>query len=259
MTPRSSVSASSTGPSGLVSPLETSCTGHRAYRGENRVRRLQRAVPEAVRCVEQDGQFGGVRTRTAFVTLTYRPGVDWSPRHISQLQNRYRSWLQSRGQKIRSVWVLELTKAGVPHYHLILVLPRGLTPPKPDKQGWWPHGLTRVEWARNATGYLAKYASKAEKDFAFPRGARLYGARGCGRFLPRYRHHMRPRWLRRLVVEGQSIRRAPGGRFVDLETGETWRSPYMLVARCSRWTWVEFAERSTEAMTVRVVPWERPA
>jgi len=187
---------------------------------------------------------GGHRTRTGFVTLTYRPGVEWSPRHISELQRHYANWLARRGHVLRSVWVLELTKAGVPHYHLIMVLPRGLTPPKPDKQGWWPHGLTRVEWARNATGYLAKYASKASGEFKFPKGARLYGVRGTGAYRPQFRHFMRPRWQRRQFTQDDTLRRVPGGWFLHVQTGQLLQSPYVLVARCPRWSWVEFAPRS---------------
>jgi hypothetical protein len=231
------------GRSGLVISEETSDTRHRAYRGENRIRRMRRAIPEAVRSVTLDAQIGGIRTRAAFVTLTYRDGAEWSPRHVSELQKRYAHWLARRGHRLRSVWVLELTKAGVPHYHLIMMLPRGLTPPKPDKQGWWPHGLTRVEWARNATGYLAKYASKGQADFAFPRGARLYGVRGLGRLRPSFRHHMRPRWQRRAFTASDTLRRVPGGYWCHAETGELLQSPYELVARCPRWTWVEFRLR----------------
>lgn len=231
------------GVSGLVRSKQTSAPSHRSLRGENRIRRLRRAIPEAVRCTESAAQQGGNRTRTGFVTLTYRPGVEWSPRHVSQLQEHYRKWLKRRGHVLRSVWVLELTQAGIPHYHLILVLPRGLTPPMPDKQGWWPHGCTRVEWAKNATGYLAKYASKASADFKFPKGARLYGVRGTGSLRPQFRHYMRPRWQRRQFTQADTLRRVPGGFFLHVQTGELLQSPYELVARCPRWTWVEFRLR----------------
>jgi hypothetical protein len=216
---------------------------------------MRRAIPEAVRCTETAAQYGGHRIRTAFVTLTYGPGVEWSPRHVSELQNHYAAWLARRGHVLRSVWVLELTQAGVPHYHLIMALPRGLTPPMPDKQGWWPHGLTRVEWAQNATGYLAKYASKASAQFSFPKGARLYGVRGTGVFRPQFRHHMRPRWQRLLFTQADTLRRLPGGWFLHVQTGELLQSPYVLVARCSRWTWVEFGPRPPpeRSEVVRVV------
>ena len=40
--------------------------------------------------------------------------------------------------------------------------------------------MTRVEWAKNAVGYIAKYASKATPDsmVAVPKGARTHGVGG---------------------------------------------------------------------------------
>jgi hypothetical protein len=190
---------------------------------------------------------GGFRVRQAMVTLTYRPGVEWQARHVSELQEHYRKWLARRGEVLRAFWVLEQTKAGVPHYHVVLWLRHGLTPPKPDKQGWWKHGCTRVEWARNPTGYLVKYASKANTATEFPEGARLYGVRGLGEFRACFRHQMRPFWLQERVGMVDRVTRAPGGGWVNHTTGEVLQSPWVLVARCRSWRWVEFAPRGPVA------------
>jgi len=251
MTPRSSgsadeelpVHARSACPAGLVSSYTTSTTRIRSYRGERRLRRLQRAIPLAARNVNAAAHLGGFRPNTALVTLTYRPGVAWEPRHVTQCQEAISEYLRRRGLTFRGIWVLELTKAGIPHYHLIIWLPKGLTLPKPDKRGWWKHGLTRIEWARNATGYLVKYASKGSGGLKFPHGARLFGVRGLGIFTAHYRHCMRPFWLQEVVSQSQRIQRRPGGFYVDRDTGETWRSPWQIVARCPKWSWVEFAPR----------------
>ena len=97
---------------------------------------------------------------------------------FSELLKRIRHWLQRRSVRFCYVWVAELQQRGALHYHILVWLPFGLTLPKPDKQGWWPHGSTRIEWARHPIGYLVKYASKFDIKCGLPKGARLHGAGG---------------------------------------------------------------------------------
>jgi hypothetical protein len=231
---------------GLVSSYKTSdpqTAPTRVYRGENRLRRLKKALPEAAHHLTAECEMGGFRARVAFVTLTYRPEVQYSPRHVSQLQKCYRRWLEHRGHVYRGLWVMETTKKGKPHYHLVMWLPRGLTPPKPDKQGWWPHGMTQVAWSTNPIGYCVKYASKGNTG-PIPLHARLYGICGLRRMRQSFRHRMRPYWLRELVDQADRIIRAPGGGWVNPDTGELHRSPYVITRRCKNWSWIEFALRS---------------
>ena len=95
------------------------------------------------------------------VTLTYREDVEWSPRQVSGYLKCVREWARRKDIFIHYVWVLELTKRGRPHYHVLFWLPKGVSMPKADKQGWWKHGMTRSEWAHSPVGYLCKYTSKA--------------------------------------------------------------------------------------------------
>ena len=127
---------------------------------QTRMRRMKTGVITAARLIEQERQRGGFRERCVFVTLTYRPGAVWSPSDVRDYVQRVRSWLERRGESARYVWTVETTKAGVPHYHLLVWLRLGLTLPFADKRGWWPHGMSNQVWARNAVGYIAKYASK---------------------------------------------------------------------------------------------------
>lgn len=171
------------------------------------------------------------REQTIMVTLTYRGLDDWKPEHLKAAVNSYRKWCNRRGVACRYVWVAELQERGAIHYHLIAWLPRAISMPKWDKRGWWPHGMTRTERARNAVPYLLKYLSKdASKSFGgFPRGARLYGVGGLDASLRRARS-----WLNRpSFVQGNSSiddrwRRAAGGGWVDLE-GCIWPSEYRMV------------------------------
>jgi hypothetical protein len=167
---------------------------------------------------------GGHRGRWAFVTLTYRPGVDWQARHVTELCKHVRHWLERRGHRARYEWVAELTKAGAVHYHLIVWVPNGLTLPKPDKQRWWPHGLTRIETARRPVGYLAKYVSKSSDANSFPRGLRLHGRGGLddeGRRVVAW--WLLPRYVREFAdLFAERIRRARGGGWISRDTGQWW-------------------------------------
>jgi hypothetical protein len=137
---------------------------------------------------------------------------------------------------------METTKKGKPHYHLVMWLPRGVIPPLPDEQGWWPHGLTQAAWSTNPIGYCVKYASKGNTG-PIPPHARLYGICGLRRMRQSFRHRMRPYWLRELVDQADRIIRASGGGWMNPDTGELHRSPYVITSRCKNWSWIEFAKR----------------
>lgn len=192
-----------------------------------RLSRMRRLVLGAADHIQAAATHGGKRCKPAMVTLTYRPDADWRPRQISALMQRIRDYLARRGAKLRAIWVLELHRSGRPHYHVLIWLPKGVTLPKPDKQGWWPHGHTRIEWARRAVAYLSKYTSKGNIDPAeLPRGARVYGIYGAPLRLDWYRA---PAWLRQIARVGQTIRRELGGWWGVEELAHAWRSPWRLV------------------------------
>lgn len=163
------------------------------------------------------------------VTLTYADKDAWQPSHVRAFLDHCRKWASRRGFELRYVWVAELQKRGAMHYHCLLWLPKGMSMPKPDKQGWWSHGMTKIEWARNAVGYMAKYASKGQGNHAFPKGARIHGAGGLtGQQLQEHRYWKRPGWLREQTDIEQPVRRVRGG-WIDLDTGQHYESPYEVI------------------------------
>lgn len=224
-------------PAGLVlsETSETQDDWHTVDSSASRLKRMKNAVITSGRLHDEGTKMLGFRPwKAAMITLTYRDDVEWSPRHISNLLDCTRKWLKRRGQKnFRYVWVLELTKRGRPHYHLVMWLPKGLTLPKPDKQGWWPHGMTKIEWARKPVGYLAKYASKGQqfddqgKLMPMPDGARIYGVGGLR---PDQRDEktwwLSPAWVRDTWTIQDRPRRAIGGGFMALSTGDWRPSPF---------------------------------
>lgn len=212
-----------------------------------RLRRLRRAVLTAARLHDFE-LLDGCRHKPAMLTLTYREVGAWNPRHISDLLRLVRQWLGRRGVRFRYVWVAELQQRGALHYHALIWLPRGLTLPKPDKQGWWPHGSTRIEWARQPAGYLVKYASKLDSKVGtgFPPGARLHGHGGLedfGRSVAQWFNL--PAWAREVCdLAGRAVRRKGVG-LVDRQSGICLPSPWGVsispagtVTATRRWSYI---------------------
>ena len=195
-----------------------------------RLQRASKTVFTIARIIQDDLTHSGVRFRAAMCTLTYQPGVAWEPKHISALTNSMSKYAKrNRFPLFSYVWVLELMKSGAPHYHLLLWLPRGLTLPKPDKQGWWPHGSTRIEWAYRPVGYMAKYASKmATKTVSLPPNARICG---YGGLTASQKHELSwfraPAWLRQLVPQGHHIKRQAEGWWLDATSNIRYLTPYL--------------------------------
>ena len=194
-----------------------------------RLKRLQKSVRESAEVIQESLQNARVKYKAHMVTLTYRDDVDWSPRQVSNYLKCVREWARRKAIFLHYVWVLELTKRGRPHYHVLFWLPRGISMPKADKQGWWRHGMTNTVPARSPVGYLCKYTSKGI-DFdswgKLPRGGRLYGHGG---YTPKMRMtrawRVAPAWVRELIDEMDGVRRV-GCYWVNRVSGMGIRSPF---------------------------------
>ena len=194
-----------------------------------RLKRLQKSVRESAEVIQESLQNARVKYKAHMVTLTYRDDVDWSPRQVSNYLKCVREWARRKAIFLHYVWVLELTKRGRPHYHVLFWLPRGISMPKADKQGWWRHGMTNTVPARSPVGYLCKYTSKGI-DFdswgKLPRGGRLYGHGG---FTPSMRitrvWRLAPSWVRELIDEVDGVRKV-GCYWVNRVSGMGIRSPF---------------------------------
>lgn len=170
-----------------------------------RPQRLRDVVREAAKHYEDECGLDDLRRgrpgfRKLFITLTYAANSKGNPRDVSECLKRMRQWAARIGVQVRYVWVAEVQKRGALHYHLLLWLPRHLHLPKLDRRGWWRHGMTKVETARNPVGYLCKYASKCRpEDVAkLRKGTRLYGyGGGWAPWREALREKLRQRWIRR--------------------------------------------------------------
>ena len=79
------------------------------------------------------------------VTLTYAELDAWEPLHLTAFLKAAREYYRRKGAKFRYVWVGELQQRSAVHYHVLVWLPVRMQVIKPDKRGWWPHGMTRVD------------------------------------------------------------------------------------------------------------------
>lgn len=227
---------------GLVS-LSTSC--REEFFSENtieidrekaRLTRMRKSVGISAKALHH---LGSKKQNVFMLTLTYRGNNrDWKPHHISRFLDALRKWHYSRtgNKKVRYVWVAELQKRGVIHYHVCVWMEPGLTPPKPDqpwrsKGAWmapmWSHGMSNRIKAFAPVAYLMKYASKGTSEGRFPHGARISGVGGldeAGRGVRRW-------VLWPAYVQGNSDiwgdwKRREGGGFFSPSTGEILLSEY---------------------------------
>lgn len=209
------------------------CNITREMQRKARLQRTRKTVITGARLAVTEATQGGFRGRWAMLTLTYRDDVRWVAKQLAVLTDHLRQYAKRSGFRARYVWALELTKRGRPHYHVLIWLPKGRSLPKPDKQGWWAHGMTKIEWAKNAVGYLAKYASKGIEDGQWkciPRGARMCGHGGLsGDARIELRWWKLPTWVRAVWTEVTDVARAKGGGFINRPTGEFLASPYRVV------------------------------
>ena len=199
-------------------------------RAQARVTRLRKGVGVGAKCLLNLAE--GRSDNNVMVTLTYRGNNDdWKPRHVSDYIRAVRHWFAKRcpGERLRYVWVAELQQRGVIHYHAVFFLPVGVRMPPADKRGWWPHGMTNTLPSTAPVAYLMKYASKVESKNigGFPHGARIYGIGGLdapGAAFKRW--CLWPAYVQGNASVADRFRPAPGGGYINAQTGELLESEY---------------------------------
>src|SRR5690606_33854316 len=92
---------------------------YRELNRQRRLRRMRRVVIRSAEAARGSFEWSRVRYDALMATFTYRPGVLWRPEHIRECVRRVKQWCDRRGVAVRYQWVIELTRAGVPHYHLL--------------------------------------------------------------------------------------------------------------------------------------------
>jgi hypothetical protein len=107
------------------------------------------------------------------IRLSYNPENEWKENNVREFMMNVRKelgpWLKAYA------WVAELQKRGAVHYHVVLVVRKGIKLKKPDKSGSWKYGSTNISRARSPF-YLMKYTGKEyQKDYdKLPKGARAF-------------------------------------------------------------------------------------
>jgi len=224
--------------------LRTALRAVDSDRRKARVAGLRRAVGFSARAIGAALDRPGFRApHVAMVTLTYHHGSEWRPEHVTRALDLLRKWMKrEHGESLRYVWVAELQKRGVLHYHVALWLPSGLHVPKFDAAGWWPHGMSNVVGARKAVPYLLKYLSKGLQVAGFPKGARIHGCGGVDHTLRRARRWLGlPGFVRARSDIFDQWGRAPGGGWSDPD-GTVIPSEYERAWVGDRFTLVQVAD-----------------
>lgn len=206
--------------------------GWAAWELQRRLSRMRRRTITRSRIQTEEVLAGGNPHLVHLVTFTYAPGHEWRSKHIADCVHAYRCQAARDGVPFRYEWVAELqlgrmrrrgeSASQCMHYHAILWQPEGYEFPHPDTRGWWTHGMTNVEVARNPVGYLAKYASKGTEGEALPRGARISGGGGLsvdGRMMASW--WLKPRYVREAFPDFRElVQRARGGGWINRSSGE---------------------------------------
>ncbi len=198
--------------------------------------RLKKSIITGARLHDQEATKGSTRGAWYMLTTTYATDGSASPRDISEFLKRVRGFFDRAARlkfranrpRFRYLWVGELTQRLRPHYHVLIFIPRGMFIPKADRKGWWPHGSTKIEKARNAVGYLAKYASKFTAACAehFPKGFRTHAIGGLSDESKReLRWWKSPSDAREALGPDADIRKVQGG-YANKLTGDFWPSPW---------------------------------
>ena len=190
---------------------------------ERRVKRLKKSV-WASGHLHALADVGFRAPQCWFVTLTYRPGIEWAARHISEAIRAFRTWCKRIGVPCRYTWVAELQQRGAVHYHMLVWLPQGRRMPQWDRtygrrSCFWPHGMSNTQKALAGVGYLMKYLSKLGELTRFPKGLRLYGIGGLDADSRQVRSWLNlPEWAKAEYGVGELCRKA--GKLVVRVTGE---------------------------------------
>jgi len=163
-----------------------------------------------------------------FFTITYRDDVEWESKQISNFIKNYREFVKrkhDKKHKLTYIWTAENNKdREYIHYHGLIWIPNGLLPPKPDKQGWWNHGYSNVQRARNPAAYIAKYIGKSSEPLKLPKRARTYTINV--RNLMDISYLRAPSWLWYFSKFGDKLKRVKGYGWVNFTTGKYYSSPW---------------------------------
>lgn len=200
-----------------------------------RMARLKSGVLTAARLIGEEVRHDPLGCRPWMLTLTYRPGEQWKPFHITECVGHIRRWATSCDFRFRYVWVAEVQQkryrnggllGECVHYHLVIWVPASIVPPKLDSEGWWPWGMTQRIKVVAPISYMTKYVSKGD-GVEFPKGLRVHGCGGLSKSSRNERTWWAsPRWVRAIWSPSDVPRRVSGGGFFSRVTSRWFPSVY---------------------------------
>jgi hypothetical protein len=163
----------------------------------SRMSRMRRRVKKWSEIL--DFRFEHEKHRLIMVTLTYAPEFEWEKRHVTEYLQALKRYLKD--DLLGYAWTAELQQRGAIHYHILIMLNRGVEVPHPDDSGMWKWGMSNIVSAKSPY-YLVKYLGKEyQKNGDFPKGIRIFAVWFQKGFLSniqlwRLRLTSLPAWLR---------------------------------------------------------------
>lgn len=159
---------------------------------------------------------------TKMITLTYANADDWRPNDRRDFILRLRAYTKESiaGYAV----VAELQDRGAVHYHLMIVVKRGVYIPFMDKEGLWLKGSTSIG-SKRSPRYLISYVKKErQKGGEYPKGCRIveiWVNPAYVGLLERWRLHLAgcPKWVSKLCefeIMDWPRRAAGGGWFIGV-------------------------------------------
>jgi len=206
-------------------------TTSRSINQPKRLKRMHRQVAAFAQAATADLITAGFRVTAISQVLTYKYPGHWSPEHISSYIEKISARLRRRGKRFAYVWTLE-EKDGRYHYHVVWLLSHRQQLPHPTRKPDhgdtpWIHGWAGSRRALDITRTIY-YVAKTKSKENLPASARIFGTGGNSAEAKQVaRWYALPMWLREKVGIGETVKRASGGGYYSVGTGEIWRSPWI--------------------------------
>ncbi len=126
-----------------------------------------------------------------FITLTYKKLEQFNKGHIRAYIKLIKERLKEK--LIAYAWICENQTRGVPHYHIIMIVDKGVRIRKPDS-GDWKYGFSNIQRAVKGIWYIISYCKK-DLDGKLPKGTRCFAIYSRGEIRKLIRIQTLPIWI----------------------------------------------------------------
>ncbi len=151
-----------------------------------------------------------------FVTLTYVNDEKLNDANIRSYIKLIRERLKDK--LISYAWVCENQKRGIPHYHIMFIVKKGVKIDKPDNKDW-KGGSSNIQKVIKGVWYLISYCKKVYDSY-LPKGWRCFSVFARDEIKQMIRIECLPDWLiykckeEGIYIKG-IIKKVTGGYYIN--------------------------------------------